>query len=119
MSGIRQVTETVAAQPVLEGADVRLHRVFGHAELTRFEPFLLLDDFRGDEPALLNGVSPCIRTAACMRRVVPLLSMTASGLAPLPSIFPTSARSPFLAASSKARVSFSWFIRLPPDFSGF
>ena len=58
MSGIRQVTETLTAQPVLEGAGVRLHRVFGHAELTRFDPFLLLDDFRGDEPALYGRGFP-------------------------------------------------------------
>lgn len=58
MSGYRAVTETLSAQPVMEGAGVRLHRVFGHAELTRFDPFLLLDDFRGDAPALYERGFP-------------------------------------------------------------
>jgi len=34
----------------MEGAGVRLNRVFGHAEAPRFDPFLLLDDFGSDNP---------------------------------------------------------------------
>jgi redox-sensitive bicupin YhaK (pirin superfamily) len=34
----------------MEGAGVRLNRVFGHPEVPRFDPFLLLDDFGSDNP---------------------------------------------------------------------
>jgi len=34
----------------MEGAGVHLKRVFGFNEGPTFDPFLLLDDFRGDEP---------------------------------------------------------------------
>lgn len=36
--------------PVMEGAGVRLNRVFGHNDIPDFDPFLLLDDFRSDNP---------------------------------------------------------------------
>ncbi|HOY33192.1 MAG TPA: pirin family protein [Bacteroidales bacterium] len=38
------------SQPVMEGAGVRLRRAFGYHELPRFDPFLMLDDFRNDHP---------------------------------------------------------------------
>jgi hypothetical protein len=34
----------------MEGAGVRLHRAFGFGNTTDFDPFLLLDDFRNDDP---------------------------------------------------------------------
>jgi hypothetical protein len=37
-------------QPTIEGAGVRLNRIFGHPEVPRFDPFLLLDDFGSDNP---------------------------------------------------------------------
>jgi quercetin 2,3-dioxygenase len=36
--------------PALEGAGVKLHRAFGFHDTTLTDPFLLLDDFRGDDP---------------------------------------------------------------------
>ncbi len=39
----------LTAQPTLEGAGVRLRRAFGNGE-TAFDPFLLLDDFRSENP---------------------------------------------------------------------
>lgn len=41
----------VTAVPTLEGAGVHLHRVFGFGDTEKFDPFLLLDDFRADDPA--------------------------------------------------------------------
>jgi hypothetical protein len=38
------------AQPTLEGAGVHLNRVFGFRELPDLDPFLLLDDFRSENP---------------------------------------------------------------------
>lgn len=35
----------------MEGAGVRLHRVFGYNEAPELDPFLMLDDFRSDTPA--------------------------------------------------------------------
>ena len=47
---IRPVKEIVQSQPTLEGAGVRLRRAFGFGATEKFDPFLLLDDFRNDRP---------------------------------------------------------------------
>ena len=47
---IRQVKRLIRAKPTMEGAGVHLQRVFGFGNTADFDPFLLLDDFRGDEP---------------------------------------------------------------------
>jgi hypothetical protein len=39
------------AQPTLEGAGVKLHRAFGFGETGEYDPFLLFDDFRNENPA--------------------------------------------------------------------
>lgn len=43
---IRQIVEVIRGQKVVEGAGVHLCRVFGFHNPARFDPFLLLDDFR-------------------------------------------------------------------------
>ncbi len=50
MADVREAVEVLAARPTLEGAGVRLRRAFGQAEVPRFDPFLMLDDFRSDRP---------------------------------------------------------------------
>ena len=47
---IRPVRKLAKAVPALEGAGVRLRRAFGFGDPSEFDPFLLLDDFRGDRP---------------------------------------------------------------------
>jgi len=47
---IRPVKRVVQSRPTLEGAGVRLRRAFGFGNTTDFDPFLLLDDFRNDNP---------------------------------------------------------------------
>jgi quercetin 2,3-dioxygenase len=47
---IRAVKKIVQAKPTLEGAGVHLRRAFGFGNTTDFDPFLLLDDFRNDNP---------------------------------------------------------------------
>src|SRR2546427_12616577 len=47
----RGIKEVLAARPTIEGAGVQLHRAFGAAEVPRLDPFLLLDDFRSENPA--------------------------------------------------------------------
>jgi redox-sensitive bicupin YhaK (pirin superfamily) len=47
---IRPVQRLVTATPTVEGAGVKLRRVFGFEDTTDFDPFLLLDDFRNDRP---------------------------------------------------------------------
>jgi redox-sensitive bicupin YhaK (pirin superfamily) len=47
---IRPIKRIVEAQPTMEGAGVRLRRAVGFGDTTEFDPFLLLDDFRGDRP---------------------------------------------------------------------
>jgi hypothetical protein len=49
---MRRATKAVLhGDSVLEGAGVRLRRMFGFDEVPAFDPFLLLDDFRSDTPA--------------------------------------------------------------------
>jgi len=50
MNRIRNISQIYKAKPTLEGAGVHLKRVFGHAEVPTFDPFLLLDDFHSDNP---------------------------------------------------------------------
>ena len=47
----RPVVSQSRAQPTMEGAGVHLHRVFGFGDPGESDPFLLLDDFRNDDPA--------------------------------------------------------------------
>jgi len=47
----RDAQGVFAARPTLEGAGVRLRRAFGFGSERLFDPFLMLDDFRGDDPA--------------------------------------------------------------------
>ena len=47
---IRAVKQIVQSRPTLEGAGVHLRRAFGFGDTTEFDPFLLLDDFRNDNP---------------------------------------------------------------------
>ncbi len=47
---IRPVLSETLARPTMEGAGVHLHRAFGFAEPEAFDPFLMLDDFRNEDP---------------------------------------------------------------------
>jgi redox-sensitive bicupin YhaK (pirin superfamily) len=47
---IRPVNRIAQSRPTREGAGVNLRRAFGFGNTTDFDPFLLLDDFRNDNP---------------------------------------------------------------------
>jgi len=47
---VREVARTVRGQPTSDGAGVRMTRVIGSQVLDSFDPFLLLDEFRSDDP---------------------------------------------------------------------
>jgi hypothetical protein len=47
---IRRIQRVWKSQPTIEGAGVHLRRVFGFREVPQLDPFLLLDDFRGENP---------------------------------------------------------------------
>jgi len=51
MSRRRSAQAVYDARPTIEGAGVRLRRVFGFGNEHAFDPFLMLDDFRSDAPA--------------------------------------------------------------------
>ena len=48
---LRPVKEVIQTKPTLEGAGVKLQRAFGFGKTKEFDPFLLLDDFRNENPA--------------------------------------------------------------------
>jgi len=47
---IRPVKQVIQSKPTREGAGVHLRRAFGFGNTSDYDPFLLLDDFRGDDP---------------------------------------------------------------------
>ena len=48
---IRPVKRISQSTPTMEGAGVKLRRVFGFGDPSEFDPFLMMDDFRGDKPS--------------------------------------------------------------------
>ena len=47
---IRPVKRVIESKPTMEGAGVKLRRAFGFGSTEEFDPFLLFDDFRNDNP---------------------------------------------------------------------
>jgi redox-sensitive bicupin YhaK (pirin superfamily) len=47
---LRPVKRVIQSQPTVEGAGVHLRRAFGFGDTEQYDPFLLLDDFRNDDP---------------------------------------------------------------------
>ncbi len=47
----RNIIKVKKSRPTIEGAGVHLRRAFGFHEVPELDPFLLLDDFHGDDPA--------------------------------------------------------------------
>jgi quercetin 2,3-dioxygenase len=50
MEKARIIRTILKGKPTIEGAGVRLKRVFGNKEVPLFDPFLMLDDFRSYNP---------------------------------------------------------------------
>jgi redox-sensitive bicupin YhaK (pirin superfamily) len=47
---VRPIKNVIRATPAIEGAGVKLQRAFGFGRTADFDPFLLLDDFRNENP---------------------------------------------------------------------
>jgi quercetin 2,3-dioxygenase len=58
MTTVREVRHVSASRPTIEGAGVQLRRAFGHGQEELFDPFLMLDDFRGDHPSQYQAGFP-------------------------------------------------------------
>ena len=58
MSEPRKIQKILKSTPTIEGAGVHLKRVFGFHDVPLFDPFLLLDDFHGDNPAQYEAGFP-------------------------------------------------------------
>jgi quercetin 2,3-dioxygenase len=50
MKIIREIQKVWKSRPTIEGAGVHLNRAFGYNQVPDLDPFLLLDDFRSDNP---------------------------------------------------------------------
>ncbi|OPX80383.1 MAG: Pirin [Methanosaeta sp. PtaB.Bin039] len=50
MHETRKIAKVFKSRPTIEGAGVRLRRAFGYSHVPMFDPFLMLDDFRSDNP---------------------------------------------------------------------
>jgi redox-sensitive bicupin YhaK (pirin superfamily) len=55
---IRPIQKLIKAKPTMEGAGVHLNRAFGFGSTSEFDPFLLLDDFRNDDPEMYRAGFP-------------------------------------------------------------
>ncbi|SPF39938.1 Pirin-like protein CC_0481 [Syntrophobacter sp. SbD1] len=51
MSKLRTIKTVSKSKHTIEGAGVHLKRAFGYYQAPDFDPFLMLDDFRSDDPA--------------------------------------------------------------------
>jgi quercetin 2,3-dioxygenase len=51
MSDGRRIKMVSRSKHTVEGAGVHLKRAFGYYQVPQFDPFLMLDDFRSDDPA--------------------------------------------------------------------
>jgi quercetin 2,3-dioxygenase len=51
MNTVRKIKKVWKSRPTIEGAGVHLKRGFGNYEVPQLDPFLLLDDFRSENPA--------------------------------------------------------------------
>jgi redox-sensitive bicupin YhaK (pirin superfamily) len=47
---VRKIKKVFKSKPTIEGAGVHLKRAFGNSHVPQFDPFLMLDDFRSDNP---------------------------------------------------------------------
>jgi redox-sensitive bicupin YhaK (pirin superfamily) len=47
---LRPIRQIIQPKPTIEGAGVKLQRAFGFGKTKEFDPFLLLDDFRNENP---------------------------------------------------------------------
>ena len=54
MNSARTINKVLNNQPTMEGAGVRLNRVFGFHQIQDFDPFLLLDDFGSDDSSAIG-----------------------------------------------------------------
>jgi hypothetical protein len=50
MKNSRKIKLKLTRKPAIEGAGVHINRVFGYSESPQLDPFLMLDDFRSDNP---------------------------------------------------------------------
>jgi redox-sensitive bicupin YhaK (pirin superfamily) len=55
---LRDIRLSSPSRPTIEGAGVYLRRAFGFGQETLFDPFLMLDDFRGDDPSQYRAGFP-------------------------------------------------------------
>ena len=58
MTVVRETRSASPSRPTLEGAGVHLRRAFGFGQEELFDPFLMLDDFRGDDPSQYEAGFP-------------------------------------------------------------
>ncbi|MCB2188900.1 MAG: pirin family protein [Deltaproteobacteria bacterium] len=58
MGETRRIKKVYRSRPTIEGAGVHLKRALGQSEAPQFDPFLLLDDFHGTDPALYEAGFP-------------------------------------------------------------
>lgn len=55
---LRSIEEVLSARSTSDGDGVQLKRVFGGGDLSRFDPFLMLDEFGSDKPGDYIGGFP-------------------------------------------------------------
>lgn len=57
-SQVRRIRQVIESRATIEGTGVHLHRAIGSSPPEQYDPFLLLDDFRSDDPNGSRGGFP-------------------------------------------------------------
>jgi len=70
MNTVRKIKKVWKSRPTIEGAGVHLKRGFGNYEVPQLDPFLLLDDFRSENPAHYLKGFPWHPTGALRRSLM-------------------------------------------------
>jgi redox-sensitive bicupin YhaK (pirin superfamily) len=60
----RRIRKVIKSKPTVKGAGVHLKRAFGFSEVPSMDPFLLLDDFRSDDPRAARLVVWILRSSS-------------------------------------------------------
>ena len=81
MAKNRKIRKVIRSKPTIEGAGVHLKRAFGFSETPQFDPFLLLDDFRSDDPRYYIRGFPVIRIAESKPSLMSFVEMWNTAIA--------------------------------------
>ena len=77
----RKIQKVIKSKPTIEGAGVHLKRAIGYNEVPAFDPFLLLDDFRSNDPRYYTKGFPWHPIAGSRPSLISFVGRSNTGIA--------------------------------------